>query len=51
MPGIIVDMIIQNASADGRTDMTFTVTRDDLKRALDIVKKIGGEIGDRRRPP
>jgi len=43
--GIIVDMIIQNASADGRTDMTFTVTRDDLKRALDIVKKIGGEIG------
>ena len=31
-------MIIQNASADGRTDMTFTVTRDDLKRALDIVQ-------------
>src|SRR5579872_2692247 len=43
--GIIVDMIIQNASADGRTDMTFTVTRDDLRRALDIVKKIGSEIG------
>ena len=32
--GIIVDMIIQNASADGRTDMTFTVARTDLKRAL-----------------
>jgi aspartate kinase len=43
--GIIVDMIIQNASADGRTDMTFTVTRDDLKRAADIVKRIGAEIG------
>ena len=43
--GIIVDMIIQNASADGRTDMTFTVTRDDLKRAVDIVKRIGAEIG------
>jgi aspartate kinase len=43
--GIIVDMIIQNASADGRTDMTFTVTRDDLRRALDIVKRIGTEIG------
>ena len=43
--GIIVDMIIQNASADGRTDMTFTVTRDDLRRALDIVKRIGSEIG------
>jgi aspartate kinase len=43
--GIIVDMIIQNASADGRTDMTFTVTRDDLRRALDIVKRTGTEIG------
>src|SRR5580693_2481659 len=43
--GIIVDMIIQNASADGRTDMTFTVTRDDLKRAVDIVKRIGAEVG------
>ena len=27
--GIIVDMIIQNASADGRTDVTFTLGRDD----------------------
>jgi aspartate kinase len=43
--GIIVDMIIQNAGADGRTDMTFTVTRDDMRRALDIVKRTGSEIG------
>lgn len=43
--GIVVDMIIQNASADGRTDMTFTVGRDDLKRALDIVSRIANEIG------
>jgi aspartate kinase len=43
--GIVVDMIIQNASEDGRTDMTFTVGRDDLRRALDLVKKIAGEIG------
>jgi aspartate kinase len=43
--GIIVDMIIQNASADGHTDMTFTVPRDDLRRALEIVKVVGGEIG------
>ena len=28
--GIVVDMIIQNASADGRTDMTFTIGREDL---------------------
>ena len=43
--GIIVDMIIQNASADGRTDMTFTVARTDLKRAIDQVESIAGEIG------
>lgn len=42
--GIVVDMIIQNASADGRTDMTFTVARDDLHRALDLVKRVAGEI-------
>ena len=43
--GIVVDMIIQNASADGRTDLTFTVPRADLGRALDLVKGIAGEIG------
>lgn len=43
--GIVVDMIIQNASADGRTDLTFTVPRDDLRRSLDIVKRIAAEIG------
>ncbi len=43
--GIVVDMIIQNASEDGRTDMTFTVGREDLRRALELVKKIAGEIG------
>jgi aspartate kinase len=43
--GIIVDMIIQNAGADGRTDMTFTVPRADLRRALDIIKGTAGEIG------
>jgi aspartate kinase len=42
--GIVVDMIIQNASADGHTDMTFTVSREDLRRALDIVRHIAQEI-------
>ncbi|MGO9059492.1 MAG: aspartate kinase [Candidatus Binataceae bacterium] len=45
--GIIVDMIIQNASADGRTDMTFTVARTDLNRALELVGGIAREIGAR----
>jgi aspartate kinase len=43
--GMVVDMIIQNASADGRTDLTFTVTRSDLRRALELVKLVADEIG------
>jgi aspartate kinase len=36
---IVVDMIIQNASEDGTTDLTFTVPKADHKRALGIVEK------------
>jgi aspartate kinase len=43
--GIVVDMIIQNASAAGRTDLTFTVAREDLNRALALVKRVADEIG------
>jgi aspartate kinase len=43
--GIVVDMIIQNASADSRTDLTFTVPRTDLRRALELVNKVAQEIG------
>jgi aspartate kinase len=43
--GIVVDMIIQNASADGRTDVTFTVARTDLRRAIELVKMVANEIG------
>jgi aspartate kinase len=42
--GIVVDMIIQNASADGRTDVTFTVGRGDLPRAIELVRMVAGEI-------
>jgi len=37
--GIVVDMIIQNSSADGLADMTFTVPKADIKKALRLVKK------------
>jgi len=37
--GIVVDMIIQNSSADGAADMTFTVPKADIKKALRLVKK------------
>ncbi len=36
---IVVDMIIQNASDDGTTDLTFTVPKTDHKKALAIVEK------------
>ena len=35
---INVDMIVQNTSHDGTTDMTFTTPRTDLERALKVVK-------------
>jgi len=44
---IIVDMIIQNASIQGYTDLTFTVSRKDIREATriisDVVKEVGAE--------
>ena len=40
-----VDMIVQNTSLDGNTDISFTVPKADLKVAGEIVGKIGNEIG------
>lgn len=50
--GIIVDMIIQNTSEDGITDVTFTVPKPDFHRTMKLVsdaaRKIGAEkvLGD-----
>ena len=41
---IVVDMIIQNASADGTTELTFTVSKADYKKALSIVEKTATAI-------
>jgi aspartate kinase len=41
---IVVDMIIQNTSSDGSTDLTFTIPKGDLKKALKLVKKTAEEI-------
>lgn len=41
---INVDMIVQNVSAEGHTDLTFTVPKSDFKKALDIVKNTAKEI-------
>jgi aspartate kinase len=43
--GIVVDMIIQNTSIDGYTDLTFTVPKGDLKKTMELVGAIAREIG------
>jgi aspartate kinase len=43
--GIVVDMIVQNLSSDGTTDMTFTVPRTDFREALELARRVAGEIG------
>jgi len=43
---IVVDMIVQNISADGATtDITFTVPSADYARAMDVIEKRRDEIG------
>jgi aspartate kinase len=42
---INVDMIVQNISADGRTDITFTVPVTDFERAKQVLEKIKKKVG------
>jgi len=42
---VSVDVILQNASAEGLTDLTFTVSKGDLGRAAPIVERVAREIG------
>lgn len=45
--GISVDTIVQNASEDNITDLTFTVARRDLAASQEIVKPVAEELGGR----
>jgi aspartate kinase len=46
--GVNVDMIVQNVSEDGKkTDLTFTVARGELQRALASIEKAAEQIGYR----
>jgi aspartate kinase len=45
--GINVDTIVQNASIQGITDLTFTVIKSDLARAMEVVKPVASQIGAR----
>jgi aspartate kinase len=42
---IVVDMIVQNVSHQGYTDMSFTVNKADADKAEEIVRRVAKEIG------
>lgn len=42
---IVVDMIVQNISQDGSTDISFTVPRTDYARTQELVRAVAREIG------
>jgi len=42
---IVVDMILQNVSQEGLTDISFTVPKADSKKALELSRRIAKEIG------
>lgn len=45
--GISVDTIVQNASVEHITDVTFTVSRRDLRQALEVIDPVSKSIGSR----
>jgi len=42
---IVVDTIIQNTRAGGKTDLTFTVPESDFPRAMEIEREVARKIG------
>ena len=42
--GIVVDTIVQNASVERLTDLTFSIHRDQKARAIEIVQGVAAEI-------
>lgn len=45
---IDVDMIVQNVGADGSTDFTFTVNKNELNRTLAVLQDVQQQIGARK---
>jgi aspartate kinase len=43
--GIVVDMIVQNISRDGYTDISFTLPRTDRAKAVDVLSEVARRIG------
>ncbi len=46
--GIVVDLIVQNVSQNGRTDVTFTVAKVDLAKAKDLIARALQDVGAER---
>jgi aspartate kinase len=46
--GVSVDNIVQNASVDNITDLTFTVDKGELAKVMAVVEQIAGQIGARQ---
>src|SRR5262249_50229286 len=44
---ISVDTIVQNASTENLTDLTFTVSKKDLRSTIELVQPLVGELGAR----
>lgn len=42
---IVVDMIIQNASLEGFTDLTFTISKKDVKETKRLIEEVAKEVG------
>ena len=46
---IVVDMIVQNVSSDGKSaDISFTVPKTDSRRALEVTEAVSKELGAKR---
>ena len=43
--GVNIDMIVQNAADDGRTDISFTLPQDELRRAEPLLKETAADVG------
>ena len=42
---VMIDVIVQNVSASGSTDISFTMNRDELDKIGDLVDRVAAEIG------
>ncbi|MBE2179477.1 MAG: aspartate kinase [Chthoniobacterales bacterium] len=44
---VVVDVIVQTAPHEGRTDISFTTNKDELEKADPVLKAVAAEIGAR----